>query len=114
MSAIMIGAIPVEVEREKRITEVTFAIAEPGIVRTAAFVPRPRLVMARGEPEFDEQLTLFVETLPGEPQRKHHFVIVPTGARATPPDGRVLRYVATAISAATNAVAHIFELIVTE
>jgi hypothetical protein len=106
----MIGAIPIDLTHGKRITEVSFTIAGPGIVRAASFMPRPRLVMARGEPEFEEQLTLFVETRPGESQRRHHFVIVDTGATPAPPEGSKLVWVATAISAETRATAHVFEL----
>lgn len=105
-----IGAIPVDLARDKALTEVEYAIAEPGIVRSVAFVSRERLVMARGEPQFDDVLTLFVETDHGQPQRRHRFVVVPTGAIVNVPDGRALVFVGTAISAATGAVAHVFEI----
>lgn len=106
----MIGAIEVDLERDKPITEREYAIAGPGEVRSVAFVPRERLVMARGEPAFDEVLTLFVETDSGQPQRRRRFVIVPTGAVINVPDGRALVFLGTAISPMTRATAHVFEL----
>jgi hypothetical protein len=106
----MIGAIPVDLERSKPITEREYAIAEPGEVRSVAFMPRERLVMARGEPAFEEVLTLFVESDLGKPQRRRRFVIVPTAAAINVPDGRALVFIGTATSPTTSAAAHVFEL----
>lgn len=70
-----------------------------------------RLVMStRGEPQFDEVLTLFVETSPNGPKRNRRFLIIPTGHAVGVPDGHALTFLGTAVSSSTGRVAHVFEV----
>lgn len=110
---VMIGALPIEIDHNKPINEISYNINGPGIVRGATFVAKPKLVMTRGEPEFDEQLVIFIETSPSLPQRRRTFVVVPSGKPIDAPEGRRLAFAATAISPAGR-IAHVFELKTTD
>lgn len=105
----MVGAIPLQLAEDQ--LEIEFSIAGPGIVRAVAWVLEKRLVMTRaGDAAFDEVLTMFVESIPGQPQRRRRFVVIATGRRINAPDGYALSYVGTATSTNTGQVAHVYEV----
>lgn len=107
--SVVIGALPLRMAEGQH--EIGFAINDPGIVRSVAWCLEKRLVMStRGEPQFDEVLTLFVEITPNGPKRNRRFVVIPTGQVLGVPDGRALAYLGTAVSTNTGAVAHVFEV----
>ena len=109
MSVVMVGAIPIELDRSQKLNEREFAIAGSGRPRAVAFMMRERVVLTRGNPEFEEVLTLFVETEPNQPQRRHRYVIVATATPINVPDGRRLEYIGTAIGQ-SGIVAHVYEI----
>lgn len=105
---VAIGALPLRLTEGQ--TEIVFTIADPAIVRSVGWCLEKRLVMAAGAAQFDEVLTLFVEFTPNGTQRKHRYVVVPTGQTLGVPDGHALMFVGTAISSQTGAIAHVFEV----
>jgi hypothetical protein len=105
---VAIGAIPIKLPEGKH--EVTFSINDPGVVRSVAWCLEKRLIMARGEAQFDEVLTLFVEYAPTGPKRNRRFVVMATGEDLGVPEGFALSFVGSAISSNTGQVAHVFEL----
>lgn len=105
--SVAIAAVPLRMAEDQH--EIEFSINDPGDVRAVAWCPEKRLVMARGEPQFDEVLTLFVEISPNGPKRKRRFAIIPTGQVLGVPDGRALTFVGTAVSG-SGRVAHVFEV----
>ena len=105
---LMMGAIPIRLAEGQH--EIQFQINDPGIVRAAAFTLERRLVMTRGDAQFDEVLTLFVEVAPNGPRRTRRFAVMPTGQGIGAPDGYVLSFVGSAISNNTGQVAHVYEI----
>jgi hypothetical protein len=105
---IQIGAMPISLPDGKREFAVQFA--DPGVVRAVAWTVEQRLVLARGEPEFGEVLTLFVEFSPGATMRTRRFLVLDTNQGVTTPDGHELAFIATAISQRTGATAHVYEI----
>jgi hypothetical protein len=105
---VAIGAIPLRLPEGQH--EIEFAINDPGAVRSVAWCLERRLVMTRGEAQFDELLTLFVEIAPNGPKRNRRFAVYPTGQVVNVPDGYALAHVGTAASMNTGRVAHVFEV----
>jgi hypothetical protein len=105
---VCIGALPLRLTEGQ--TEVVFSIADPAVVRAVGWCLEKRLVMAAGAPQFDEVLTLFVEFAPNATQRKHRYLVTPTGKAVGVPDGYALLFVGTAISSQTGAIAHVYEV----
>lgn len=97
---VSIAAIPVVVGSFE------IAIRDPGVVRHVAFEMKRSLVMARGEPEFEEVPVLFVEGQHEAPIRKHRFVVIRHGEWCDEGD---VAYVATGISA-KGQVVHVFRV----
>ncbi len=106
--AVAIGAIPLRLPEGKH--EIEFQLNDPGVVRSVAWCLERRLVMVRGDAQFDEVLTMFVEYSPTGPKRNRRFVVLPTGQALGVPDGHALTFLGSAISGNTGAVAHVFEL----
>jgi hypothetical protein len=104
--AISIGALPVPEGGH----EFTVQIREPGLVHSVAWVLEPKLVLERGQPNFNEVLTLFIETAPEAPLRNRRFVVLETGQKMTVKDGHALKFIGTAASGNTARVAHVFEV----
>lgn len=106
---VAVGALPIRLAEGQR--EVAFSLNDPGLIRAVAYVLEKRLVMStRGEAQFDEVLTLFVEYSPTQPQRNRRFVVMATGETLGVPDGHVLSFVGSAISGNTGRVAHVYEI----
>lgn len=105
---VQVGAIPVHLPEGGH--EVEYTIADPGVVRAVAWTLKQRLIMARGEPQFEEQLTLFIEFSPGAPQRRRRFVVIATGQDLGVPDNHRLLFVGSAVSNQTGQVAHVYEV----
>lgn len=105
---IAIGAMPIRLAEDQR--EVTFQLADPGIVRSVQWVLEKRLVMAAGAPSFDEVLTAFVEYSPNATKRNRRFLVMETGAVMGVPDGAALVFLGTAVSGNTGRVAHLYEV----
>jgi hypothetical protein len=105
---VAIGAVPVRLGEDQH--ELTMQINEPGIVRSVAWCLEKRLVMTRGDAQFDEVLTLFVEVTPNGPKRNRRFAVYPTAQVVNVPDGYALDHVGTAVSTNTGRVAHVFEV----
>lgn len=108
MRQVAIGAIPLRLPEGKH--EIEFQLNDPGIVRAVAWCPEKRLVMTRGDAQFDEVLTMFVEYSPTGPKRNRRFVVIPTGQAIGVPEGHVLACLGSAISGNTGAAAHVFEV----
>jgi hypothetical protein len=104
----MVGALPMRLADDQH--EIEFAINDPGIVRAVAWCLEQRLVVARGQAQFDEVLTLFIETTPNGPRRNRRFIVLPTGKQVGAPDGYALSFVGTAVSGNTGKVAHVYEI----
>ena len=104
----MVGAVPLRMSEGEH--EIAFQINDPGIVRSVAWCLEQRLVVARGQAQFDEVLTLFVETTPNGPRRNRRFVVLPTGKQISSPDGHALTFLGTATSGNTGQVAHVYEI----
>lgn len=105
---VAIGAMPVHLAEGKHEFEVQ--LRDPGHVRACAFTLQKRLVLTRGEAQFDEILTMFVEINENGPMRRRRFVVTATGAQLGVPDGQVLVFAGTAVSGNTGQVAHVFEV----
>jgi len=105
---VAVGALPLRLPEGTQ--EIAFSINDPGVVRKAAWALERRLVMTRGEAQFDEVLTLFVEFSPNGPKRNRRFVVVASGEPLSVPDGYTLSYVDTAVSANTGQIAHVYEI----
>ena len=105
---VAVGALPIKLGEGQ--TEAVFSIADPAVVRAVGWCLEKRLVMVSGQPQFDEVLTLFVEFTPNATQRKHRYLVLPTGQAVGVPDGHALHYVGTAISTQTGAIAHVYEI----
>jgi len=105
---VMIGAIPLRLPEGQ--AEVQFQINDPGHVRAVSWCLEQRLVMARGQGQFDEVLTMFVEVSANGTKRNRRFAVVPTGQTIAAPDGYALAYVGTATSGNTGNVAHVYEV----
>jgi hypothetical protein len=104
----LIGALPLRLPEDQY--EIQFQINDPGVVRSVAYCLEQRLVVARGQAQFDEVLTLFVETTPNGTKRNRRFVVVPTGKQLGAPDGYALTFLGTAVSGNTGQVAHVYEI----
>jgi hypothetical protein len=104
---IQIAALRVSLPEGKH--EFAVQLAEPGVVRSVAWMPEQRLVMTRGEPDFGEILTLFVEFTPGAPMRTRRFLVL-GGQPMNVPDGFELAFAGAAVSPRTGAVAHVYEV----
>lgn len=104
----LVGALPLRMPEGQH--EIEFQINDPGVVRTVAWCLERRLVVARGQAQFDEVLTLFVETTPNGPRRTRRFVVLPTGKQLAAPDGYALAFLGTAVSGNTGQVAHVYEI----
>lgn len=105
---VAIGAIPIHLPEGKH--EVTFSINDPGVVRSVAWCLEKRLVLTRGEAQFDEVLTMFIEYSPTGPKRNRRFVVMATGQDLGVPEGFMLSFIGSAVSSNTGQVAHVFEL----
>jgi hypothetical protein len=105
---IMIGAVPIRLGDDR--SEFTMQLNDPGIVHSVAWTLEKRLVMARGEAQFDEVLTMFVEVSPNGTKRNRRFVVLATGQQVAVPDGAALRFAGSAVSGNTGQVAHLFEI----
>lgn len=103
-----IGAIPLKLPEGQH--EAVYSINDPGIVRSVAWCLEKRLVMARGQAQFDEVLTLFIEYSPTGPKRNRRFVVLATGQDMGVPEGYTLGFVGSAISQNTGQVAHVYEV----
>lgn len=105
----MVGGIPLRPGDGQ--IELEFSIAAPGTVRALAWCLEKRLVMSRaGDAQFDEVLTMFVESLPGQPQRRRRFAVLATGQRINAPEGYALDFIGSAVSGNTGQVAHVYEV----
>ena len=100
--------MPVELADDQ--IEMSAAINDPGVVRSVAWCPKPKLVLRHGQPEFDEVLTIFVEVSPNGPRRNRRFLIIPTGKTINVPDGTEVLFIGTALSAHSPRVAHVYEV----
>lgn len=105
---LIVGALPVRLAEGQN--ELAVQINEPGVVRSVAYCLEKRLVMTRGQAQFDEVLTLFVEFRPDGPRRNRRFVVAATGQSLAAPDGYALAHVGTAVSTNTGQVAHVYEV----
>ena len=105
---ITVVAVPVRLEEGQH--EIEFQINDPGMVRSVAWCLEKRLVMTRGDAQFSEVLTLFVELSPSGPKRNRRFLVMATAQQMGVPDGRALVFVGTAVSTNTGAVAHVYEI----
>lgn len=105
---ISIGAIPLKLPEGQH--EVTFSINDPGVVRSVAWCLEKRLVMVRGEAQFDEVLTMFIEYSPTGPKRNRRFLVMATGQDLGVPEGYRLAFVGTAVSQNTGQIAHVYEV----
>ena len=104
-----VGALPVRLSEGQH--EIEFQINDPGIVRSVAWALERRLVMStRGDAQFDEVLTMFVEFATNGPKRNRRFCVMATGQLMVVPDGQALTFVGSAISGNTGSVAHVFEI----
>ncbi len=90
--------------------EVAIQLRDPGIIRCAGFRRHQRLISAQREPEFEEQLVLFVEADPKGPLRNRKILVLASNQGFSPKDGIGVEYLATARSELTESVAHIFEI----
>jgi hypothetical protein len=104
--------------------EVVIDLRDPGVIRSVSFVLKRREVnidlqgamtsLARGrlpEPEYGEVLTAFVESTRKGPMRARHFLLLGSLVEINVPDGFEARYIGTATSPHTQAVAHVYELV---
>ncbi len=89
---------------------VAMQINDPGEVLAVAWCLEKRLVMTRGDAQFGEVLTMFVEVAHDGPKRNRRFVVLPTGVPAKAPDGYSLTFIATAVSGNTGNVAHVYDI----
>lgn len=105
---VSIGALPVRLPEGQR--ELTVQLNDPGIVRSVAWALEQRLVMTRGDAQFSEVLTLFVEFSPTGPKRNRRFLVLATAEQVGVPDGHVLEFVGSAVSTNSGAVAHVYEV----
>lgn len=99
------------------IAEVTIGAGEcrvqvrsPGIVRGAAFRLHEKLIVAGTEPEFEEELVLFVESDPDAPIRARTFVAMQSGQAFRAKSDVEVTWTATALSERTGSHAHVFEI----
>lgn len=106
--AVAIGALPIRLGEDQH--EIAFQLNDPGIVRSVAYCLERRLVMTRGDAQFDEVLTLFVEYSPTGPKRNRRFVVLATGAVTNVGEGHVLVFCGSAVSSNTGQVAHVYEV----
>lgn len=103
MKPVTIAAVPVAIAR------IELSIRDPGIVRHVAFERKPRLVMSKGEPNFEEVPVLFIEGQKDAPIRKHRFEIIEHGKWCEPAGDEVATWVATGISGG-GLLVHVFEI----
>lgn len=94
--------------------EFSIQLRRPGVVRGLAFVLQKRLVMTAGEPEFEEQATMFVEADPDGPLRNRKFVLVPMNLPFSVKEGHIVKWAATGMSMHSGAIAHLFEIVEAE
>jgi hypothetical protein len=103
-----IQAMPVKLADDQH--ELAVQIREPGVVRSVGFALERRLVMAQGQPQFNEVLTMFLETSMDGPLRNRRFAVLATGQSVSCKDGHKLTFIGTAISSNTGRIAHIYEV----
>lgn len=109
---IAVVPMPVRLAQDKH--ELAVQLRDPGIVRSIAWTLEERLVMTRGDAQFNEVLTMFVECAPNGPMRNRRFVVMPTGRVFNVPEGHKLEFLGTASSGNTGQVAHVYEVKETE
>jgi hypothetical protein len=105
---VTIQAMPVQLAEGQH--ELHVQIREPGLVRSVGYALERRLVMAAGQPQFTEVLTMFLETSMDGPLRNRKFVVLATGQGANTKDGHKLTFIGTAISSNTGQIAHVYEV----
>jgi hypothetical protein len=103
-----IQAMPVQLADGQH--ELAVQIRDPGIVRSVGFALERRLVMAQGQPQFNEVLTMFLETSMEGPLRNRRFAVLATGQSVSCKDGHKLTFIGTAISSNTGRIAHVYEV----
>src|SRR5690349_14605088 len=103
---VTIGALPLRGESQ----EFEFTIADPGVVRAVSWTLEKRMIAMRGDAQFDEVLTMFIEFTPNATQRRRRFVVVATGQELGVKEGFVPVFVGSAISGNTGQVAHVYEV----
>jgi hypothetical protein len=105
---VAVTALPINLPEGQ--SELVVQINEPGIVRSVTWCLEKRLVMTRGNAQFDEVLTMFIEVSPTGPRRTRRFAVLPTDKKMSVPDGYALEYLGTAASGNTGQVAHLYEV----
>ena len=91
-------------------SELAMQVRSPAKPVGLAFVLSKRLITRGGEPEFDEQLVMFIETTSDGPLLNRSFVVMPTNKHIETKPGVHAEYVATAISLHSGIEAHLFEV----
>jgi hypothetical protein len=104
---VAIGKVPLDLSKGN---ELSMRIRSPAKPRGLAFVLSQRLITRGGEPEFDEQLVMFIETTSDGPLMNRQFVVVPTGKHIESKPGVHVEYIGTAISMHSGIEAHLFEV----
>lgn len=102
----------VPLERAPGRNDIILNLPANATVRAVAFATKKALVMTAGKPEYKEVPVAFIEVDPhDEVLHPRRFMLAPTGATITVPDGYTTRWCATGLSPDGAHAAHLFEIV---
>lgn len=105
---VTVAPVPVDFDAETGMF--TVRLRRPGVVRHVGFQLAERLVLAAGDPQFEERLHLYAEMAQDAPLENHTFAVLLPGRFMQLKDGYRADYLGTATSSVTGSMAHVYEI----
>lgn len=108
--ALAMAVVPLE--RAKGRNDIILNLPAHAKVRAVAFATKKQLVVTAGKPSYADVPVAFIEVDPLDNDlHPRRFLLVPTGATLTVPEGQTAEWCATGFSPDGVQAAHLFEIV---